>query len=74
MIKLENILKEIPEHVFTKVSKQEFLKFVENVFLKIERLDKINIPAAISFLKMKFINGETCIESNYITIQNQCNN
>tara|TARA_Y100000389_G_C17392716_1_gene480789 strand:- start:572 stop:796 length:225 start_codon:yes stop_codon:yes gene_type:complete len=74
MIKLENILKEIPEHVFLKVSKQDFLKFVENVLFKVESLEKINIPAAISFLKMKFINGETCIESNCIIIQNQCNN
>lgn len=51
---IKNILNKIPEHIFEGISKRDFLDYIENVFIKIENLDRIHIPAAVSFLKFKF--------------------
>jgi len=67
-----DFLDKIPEHVFTEVPKKEFLEYVENVFLKIENLDEIHIPAAVSFLKIKFLNGNIDVESGALMIKSQC--
>lgn len=68
----ENVVNKIPEHVFIEVPKNEFLDYVESVFLKIESVDEIYIQAAVSFLKLKFISGITDIDSAVIMIKNQC--
>lgn len=62
----------IPEHVFSGIDKKSFLEYVENVFLKIENVDEIYIPAAVSFLKLKFMSGIIDIDSTVIMIKNQC--
>lgn len=76
IIKIETIdklIKNIPEHVFSGVDKREFLEFIESVFLKIENIDEIYIPAAVSFLKLKFMSGGAIdIDSAVIMIKNQC--
>jgi len=65
-------LNKIPEHVFSGINKEGFLKYVEDVFIKIENLDEIHIPAAISFLKIKFLNGNIDFESGALMIKSQC--
>jgi hypothetical protein len=69
---IEVEIRKLPEHVFLGVPKSEFLEYVENVLLKIEKFEEIHIPAAISFLKIKFISGDIDIESNVLMIENQC--
>ena len=69
---MKEILNKIPEHVFSGVDKERFLEYVENVFLKIENIEDIHTPAAISFLKLKFMSGITDIDSAVIMIKNQC--
>jgi len=69
---VEGVLNKIPEHVFLEVPKVEFLNYVKSVFLKIENVHEIHIPAAISFLKLKFMSGITDIDSVVIMIKNQC--
>lgn len=65
-------LKNIPEHVFSGVDKERFLNYIKSVFLKIENVHEIHIPAAILFLKLKFKSGITDIDSAVIMIKNQC--
>lgn len=69
---MKKILNKIPEHVFSGIDKEVFLKYIESVFLKIENVDEIHIPAAVSFLKLKFMSGITDIDSAVIMIKNQC--
>jgi hypothetical protein len=68
----ENVVNKIPKHVLIEVPKNEFLDYVESVFLKIESVDEIYIPAAVSFLKLKFMSGIIDIDSAVIMIKNQC--
>lgn len=70
--KVMDFLNKIPEHVFVEVPKKKFLEYVYNVFLKIENLDEIHIPAAVSFLKIKFLNGNIDVESDTLMIKSQC--
>lgn len=69
---VEGVLNKIPEHVFLEVPKVEFLNYVKSVFLKIENMDEIHIPAAVSFLKMRFIAGDVDADLATIMIKNQC--
>ena len=69
---IDNLIKKIPEHVFSGINKEIFLEYVEIVFLKIEDLDELNIPAAVSFLKLKFMSGIMDVDSAVIMIKNQC--
>lgn len=68
----ENVVNKIPKHVLIEVPKNEFLDYVESVFLKIESVEEIYIPAAVSFLKLKFMSGIIDIDSAVIMIKNQC--
>jgi len=69
---INDLIVKIPEHVFKGINEEKFLEYIENVFLKIENLDEIHIPAAVSFLKIKFISGIIDIDSAVIMIKNQC--
>lgn len=69
---INKILQKLPEHVFSGIDKDRFLDFVGDVFLKIENLNEIHIPAAISFLKLKFMYELIDVDLVAIMIKKQC--
>ena len=68
----ESVINKIPENLFKGIEKNKFLEYLNSIFVKIENIEEIHIPAAISFLKLKFISGIIDIDSAVIMIKNQC--